>query len=304
MAAVASTKIAAGNADRPCASESRRHRARARLSIAACSVSNSRTLRAAGGLHLGRRLSSSHRTQYVGECGRIAAAARHDGSLSSRHSLSRTRRSGASAEAAHRSTTFRSMAHPITASAKRSICAIPTRTASSFIGTGRRRNGRAIPMDRSACIRAGSISTTCSRRTRKRARSLTFQRPNWKLPLLKREGSFMASYLLAIDQGTTSTRSILFRADLTIAASAQQEFPQHFPTSGWVEHEPEDLWRTTRRDDQGRARQSLGRSRATSPPSASPISAKRRSCGTARRARPSTRHRLAGPAHRRSLRER
>ena len=55
----------------------------------------------------------------------------------------------------------------------------------------------------------------------------------------------MAPYLLAIDQGTTSTRSILFRADLSIAASAQQEFAQHFPASGWVEHEPEDLWRTT-----------------------------------------------------------
>ncbi|MGE4253348.1 MAG: glycerol kinase GlpK [Parvibaculaceae bacterium] len=55
----------------------------------------------------------------------------------------------------------------------------------------------------------------------------------------------MASYLLAIDQGTTSSRSILFREDLSVAASAQQEFPQHFPSSGWVEHEPEDLWRTT-----------------------------------------------------------
>lgn len=55
----------------------------------------------------------------------------------------------------------------------------------------------------------------------------------------------MASYLLAVDQGTTSTRSILFRPDLSVAAVAQQEFPQHFPSSGWVEHEPEDLWRTT-----------------------------------------------------------
>ena len=55
----------------------------------------------------------------------------------------------------------------------------------------------------------------------------------------------MPSYLLAIDQGTTSTRSILFRTDLSVAAFGQQEFAQHFPTSGWVEHEPEDLWRTT-----------------------------------------------------------
>ncbi len=55
----------------------------------------------------------------------------------------------------------------------------------------------------------------------------------------------MAPYLLAVDQGTTSTRSILFRPDLSVAAAAQQEFAQHFPSSGWVEHEPEDLWRTT-----------------------------------------------------------
>src|SRR4051812_29796520 len=55
----------------------------------------------------------------------------------------------------------------------------------------------------------------------------------------------MAAYLLAIDQGTTSTRSIVFDAGLTVAASAQQEFAQHFPSSGWVEHDPDDLWRTT-----------------------------------------------------------
>ena len=55
----------------------------------------------------------------------------------------------------------------------------------------------------------------------------------------------MASYVLAIDQGTTSSRAILFRADTSIAASAQAEFAQHFPASGWVEHEPEDLWITT-----------------------------------------------------------
>jgi glycerol kinase len=52
-------------------------------------------------------------------------------------------------------------------------------------------------------------------------------------------------YVLAIDQGTTSTRAMLFRADTSIAAVAQQEFPQHFPADGEVEHEPEDLWATT-----------------------------------------------------------
>src|ERR687889_237899 len=55
----------------------------------------------------------------------------------------------------------------------------------------------------------------------------------------------MAPYVLAIDQGTTSSRAILFRRDVSIAAVAQQEFPQHFPAPGWVEHDPEDLWATT-----------------------------------------------------------
>ncbi|OYU47746.1 MAG: glycerol kinase [Rhizobiales bacterium PAR1] len=53
------------------------------------------------------------------------------------------------------------------------------------------------------------------------------------------------SHLIAIDQGTTSSRAIVFRTDLTVAAIAQAEFPQHYPASGWVEHDPEDLWRTT-----------------------------------------------------------
>jgi len=52
-------------------------------------------------------------------------------------------------------------------------------------------------------------------------------------------------FILAIDQGTTSSRAILFREDISIAAVAQQEFPQHFPASGWVEHEPDDIWSST-----------------------------------------------------------
>ncbi|MGH6716883.1 MAG: glycerol kinase GlpK, partial [Bradyrhizobium sp.] len=53
------------------------------------------------------------------------------------------------------------------------------------------------------------------------------------------------SFVLAIDQGTTSSRAIVFRDDISIAAVAQAEFPQHFPASGWVEHEPEDIWSST-----------------------------------------------------------
>ena len=53
------------------------------------------------------------------------------------------------------------------------------------------------------------------------------------------------TYVLAIDQGTTSTRAILFDGAMGIAAVAQEEFTQHFPASGWVEHDPSDLWATT-----------------------------------------------------------
>ena len=51
--------------------------------------------------------------------------------------------------------------------------------------------------------------------------------------------------ILALDQGTTSSRAILFSGGLTPITQAQEEFPQHFPASGWVEHNPADLLRTT-----------------------------------------------------------
>jgi glycerol kinase len=55
----------------------------------------------------------------------------------------------------------------------------------------------------------------------------------------------MSDFILAIDQGTTSTRAIVFDGDYRVRGVGQQEFRQHFPQSGWVEHDPEDLWRTT-----------------------------------------------------------
>ncbi|MGA2129541.1 MAG: glycerol kinase GlpK [Xanthobacteraceae bacterium] len=55
----------------------------------------------------------------------------------------------------------------------------------------------------------------------------------------------MSTRLLAIDQGTTSTRAMLFDRELAVVAVEQQEFPQHFPRSGWVEHDPEDIWTST-----------------------------------------------------------
>ncbi|MFA6968627.1 glycerol kinase GlpK [Bosea sp. (in: a-proteobacteria)] len=52
----------------------------------------------------------------------------------------------------------------------------------------------------------------------------------------------VARHILAIDQGTTSSRALIFDSKLEVVASAQREFAQHFPASGWVEHEPEDIW--------------------------------------------------------------
>ena len=54
----------------------------------------------------------------------------------------------------------------------------------------------------------------------------------------------MSKYILAIDQGTTSSRAILFTKQGKIHAVAQEEFEQHFPQDGWVEHEPDDIWKT------------------------------------------------------------
>jgi len=51
-----------------------------------------------------------------------------------------------------------------------------------------------------------------------------------------------ADHLLALDQGTSSSRAIVFRRDGTPVAMAQREFTQHFPQPGWVEHDPEEIW--------------------------------------------------------------
>lgn len=54
----------------------------------------------------------------------------------------------------------------------------------------------------------------------------------------------MKQFILAIDQGTTSSRAILFNDAGRVHAVSQQEFPQHFPRDGWIEHDPQDLWLT------------------------------------------------------------
>lgn len=54
----------------------------------------------------------------------------------------------------------------------------------------------------------------------------------------------MSQYLLAIDQGTTSSRAIIFSSDGSRISTGQQTFAQHFPNDGWVEHDAEDIWHT------------------------------------------------------------
>lgn len=55
----------------------------------------------------------------------------------------------------------------------------------------------------------------------------------------------MSDTILALDQGTTSSRALLFDRNLRVIGLGQQELPQHYPASGWVEHDAEDIWRTT-----------------------------------------------------------
>ena len=55
------------------------------------------------------------------------------------------------------------------------------------------------------------------------------------------------NFIISIDQGTTSSRAILFNIKGKPVYSSQKEFTQYFPKSGWVEHDPEEIWSTTRK---------------------------------------------------------
>ena len=95
----------------------------------------------------------------------------------------------------------------------------------------------------------------------------------------------MSKYVGAIDQGTTSTRFIVFDQQGAIVAVAQKEHEQIYPQPGWVEHDAAEIWRNTQEVIGERARARRHHAPATSPPSASPISARRRCSGTAAPAR-------------------
>ena len=67
-------------------------------------------------------------------------------------------------------------------------------------------------------------------------------------------------YILALDQGTTSSRAIVFNSNSQTVAISQKEFPQLFPKSGWVEHDPEVIWKT----QLSTARQAIRKAKLTS----------------------------------------
>ena len=54
----------------------------------------------------------------------------------------------------------------------------------------------------------------------------------------------MTSFILALDQGTTSSRAIIFSEAGSVVAVAQKEFTKYFPQPGWVEHDPEEIWQS------------------------------------------------------------
>ncbi|MCK5675024.1 MAG: glycerol kinase GlpK [Spirochaetales bacterium] len=62
------------------------------------------------------------------------------------------------------------------------------------------------------------------------------------LKLYKQPKEILMSYIIALDQGTTSSRALLIDKSGTIKGSAQKEFPQIYPQAGWVEHDPMDIW--------------------------------------------------------------
>lgn len=95
-------------------------------------------------------------------------------------------------------------------------------------------------------------------------------------------------HILALDQGTTSSRAIVFDEAGNIVSIAQQEFQQYYPHPAWVEHDPEEIWQSQLAVAQECCNEP-GFSRPTSRPWASPISGKRLSFGIARRASQFTR---------------
>ena len=106
-----------------------------------------------------------------------------------------------------------------------------------------------FPALREAVIAANSVSDHAGAYFRVSFRLMSCN----TLSLTKQKGidATMSGHVLAMDQGTTSSRAIVFNDRFEIVGFAQEEFEQHFPTSGWVEHEPDDIWNSAHRTAQG-----------------------------------------------------
>ena len=91
----------------------------------------------------------------------------------------------------------------------------------------------------------------------------------------------METYIAALDQGTTTSRAILFNSRGEIVSKAQYPFRQIFPQPGWVEHDPMEIWATTVRALSEAVDAAHIDPKAIAGVAASPTSGRRRSCGTA-----------------------
>ena len=92
-----------------------------------------------------------------------------------------------------------------------------------------------------------------------RARALSVRVRTCRGPRVSAAGGVTGRFVLALDQGTTSSRAIVFDRQARMVAMAQRELPQHYPQPGWVEHDPEQIWE----GQLGCARQALQQAGAT-----------------------------------------
>src|SRR5262245_8565881 len=89
-----------------------------------------------------------------------------------------------------------------------------------------------------------SLARSCAGALRSRGSLATYVPGSCVSLPLEPFGGCRMSYVLALDQGTTSSRAIIFDHDANIVAVGQREFPQIFPRPGWVEHDPGEIWAT------------------------------------------------------------
>ena len=113
----------------------------------------------------------------------------------------------------------------------------------------------------------------------------------------------MTGYILAIDQGTTSSRAIVFDGAMKMAGVGQKEFTQFYPASGWVEHDPEEIWQSVVSAGEGSAEQGQAEGSRHRRHRHHQPARDGRHLGQGDRQADPQRDRLAGPPHRAALRK-